>query len=359
MTTLVKRHARRDGVGFAPTLPISLSSLQRLPGATSHAGLSTRALEVVSSFSFSSGGWRRRATSPRSSPDRVPTTSCAAPSSSQDDADADAAPAEETVQYFGAAEDTVIPDTAPSVAPSFGSFSELPLFPLPLVCQPGNSIPLHIFEMRYRLMFNRIRDGDSRFGVIMWDKDRDAIASVGCAAELVQFEQMPDGSGRIMTNSIGRSRFRVVNILDDKPYKRALVEYFSDDDVEASQIAELSALEDKVWEALQDVLRLSNKLYDKRMELGKQVQDLSPAGVPKGKKLADAAAGKVDEVDVQRMQDFSFAIAQVLDMPLEQQQLLLQTRSTIYRFRKQAKILDTARQFLAAQVTIKEAGLKF
>lgn len=317
-------------------------------------------MSLPSSLSLITGGWRRVVES------RVPgsrlllTRSCAGPSPSEDEANANVTPPEDAIMFFGAADDTVIPDTAPAVAPSFGSFSELPLFPLSLVCQPGNSIPLHIFEMRYRLMFNRIRDGDSRFGIIMWDKDRDAIASVGCAAELVQFEPMPDGSGRIVTNSIGRSRFRVVNILDDKPYKRALVEYFSDDDIEASQIAELSALEDKVWEALQDVLRLSNKLYDKRMELGKQIQELSPAGVPKGKKLADAEAeGKVDEVDVQRMQDFSFAVAQVLDMPLEQQQLLLQTRSTLYRFQKQSKMLESARQFLAAQVTIKEAGLKF
>jgi ATP-dependent Lon protease len=258
---------------------------------------------------------------------------------------------EEPIDFFGAPRDAALPDEAPPVVPAFGSFSELPLFPLSLVLNPGSSIPLHIFEMRYRLMFNRIRDGDSRFGIVFYDKDRDALAAVGCSAELSRFEPMPDGSGRIMTNSIARSRFRIVNILEDKPYKRALVEYFSDDDVEEADRPELSALENGVWAALQDVLRLSNKLYDKSLDLGTNLRELAPPG--------DAARGGGGGDDVRRAQDFSFAISQVLDMPLEQQQLLLQTRSTLRRLRKQSKILDTARQYLAAQVTIKGAGLKF
>jgi hypothetical protein len=64
-------------------------------------------------------------------------------------------------------------------------------------------------------------------------------------------------------------------------------------------------------------------------------------------------------LDLDRTQDFSFAVSQVLDMPLSEQQILLQTRRTSHRLRKQNRMLDTARQYLAAQVVIKEAGLKF
>ena len=44
---------------------------------------------------------------------------------------------------------------------------ELPLFPLPeVILFPGRSLPLHIFEFRYRMMMNTILEQDRRFGVL-------------------------------------------------------------------------------------------------------------------------------------------------------------------------------------------------
>ena len=43
---------------------------------------------------------------------------------------------------------------------------EIPLFPLHVVLFPGETLPLHIFEMRYRAMIEHVLATDRRFGVI-------------------------------------------------------------------------------------------------------------------------------------------------------------------------------------------------
>lgn len=240
--------------------------------------------------------------------------------------------------------------SAPDPAPLLPEQRELPLFPLRMVLNPGTPVPLHVFELRYRLLFNRIRDTDSRFGIVMYNPDSSSLASIGCAAELTRFEPLPDG--RIMTNNIGRERFRILRIIEEKPYTRAVVEHVYDETPDE----DLSALMEDVWVVLQDVLRLSNKLYDKVLDLSPEIRRLAPGGD------ADFEGAETRTKDgwpsPRRLEDFSFAVCQVLDMPLEEQQILLQIRNTGKRLRRQNKMLQTARQYLAAQVTIKNAGLK-
>lgn len=187
------------------------------------------------------------------------------------------------------------------------------------------------------MLFNRIHDGEeSRFGVVLYDKEADALALIGCSAELVRFEALPDG--RIMTRNVGRERFRIVRILEEKPYMRALVEFVTDDPPRD----ECKDCASQVWAALQDVLSLSNKLYEKVLDLSPEIKRLAPPPSPTAE---------------HNVQDFSFAVSQILDMPLREQQLLLQMRDTAKRLRRQSKMLNSARSYLAAQVTIKNAGL--
>lgn len=228
---------------------------------------------------------------------------------------------------------------------------EMPLFPLQVVLNPGCGIPLYIFEMRYRLMFNKINDGqESRFGVVMYDKETDCLARVGCSAELVRFEPLPDG--RIMTRNVGRERFRIVRILDEKPYMRALVEYISDVQPEP----ECATLERDVWTLLQDVLSLSNKLYDKTFDMSAEIRRSAPGDDDAS--TSATASNDTSKENQARMQEFSFAVNQILDMPLRDQQILLQITDTARRLKRQNAMLRTARNYLAAQVTIKNAGLK-
>ena len=44
---------------------------------------------------------------------------------------------------------------------------ELPLFPLNVVLFPGQTLPLHIFEQRYRIMVERCIENQEPFGVVL------------------------------------------------------------------------------------------------------------------------------------------------------------------------------------------------
>jgi ATP-dependent Lon protease len=70
---------------------------------------------------------------------------------------------------------------------------ELPLFPLPeVVLFPGRPLPLQIFEFRYRIMMNTILESDRRFGVLMWDQSQGKSALIGCCAEVIHYQRLPD-----------------------------------------------------------------------------------------------------------------------------------------------------------------------
>ena len=55
----------------------------------------------------------------------------------------------------------------------------LPLFPLNSVLFPGESIPLQIFEDRYKQMLKDCLNADSRFGIVLIKSGRE----VGSPAE--------------------------------------------------------------------------------------------------------------------------------------------------------------------------------
>jgi Lon protease-like protein len=110
----------------------------------------------------------------------------------------------------------------------------IPLFPLNVVLFPGSSLPLHIFEHRYRVMIRRCLSEDIEFGIILaTDK---GVATVGCTAAITQrLKEHSDGRCEILTE--GRSVFRVVELLEEKEYREAIVEYLAEDITPGSRAA--------------------------------------------------------------------------------------------------------------------------
>jgi ATP-dependent Lon protease len=106
------------------------------------------------------------------------------------------------------------------------SFARIPLFPLDLVLFPGQAMPLHIFEPRYREMTRHCIATQSPFGIVL---AREAnIARTGCSAIIVKIlKQYEDGRSDILT--AGRHAFRVVGTHDEKPYLEGDVEYLEED----------------------------------------------------------------------------------------------------------------------------------
>jgi Lon protease-like protein len=89
----------------------------------------------------------------------------------------------------------------------------LPLFPLQqVVLFPGMSLPLRIFEERYKVMIGACQVTDQVFGVLLIKSGSEVGAPaqperVGCTARMVHVDRLPDGRMTILT--IGEQRFRL------------------------------------------------------------------------------------------------------------------------------------------------------
>lgn len=200
---------------------------------------------------------------------------------------------------------------------------ELPLFPLPeLVLFPGRRLPLHIFELRYRMMMNTILEGDRRFGVLMIDPNTGEIAKVGCCAEVIHYQRMPDDRMKIMT--LGQGRFRVLDYVRETPYRVGLVEWIEDEPVEE----DLHPLASEVDRLLRDVVRLSAKLTSQDIEFPEDIPDLPL--------------------------ELSYWVASTLYGVSLEQQSLLEMQNTLKRLEREAEILKSTRNNLAARTALKD-----
>jgi Lon protease-like protein len=109
-----------------------------------------------------------------------------------------------------------------------------PLFPLGLVMLPGELVPLHIFEERYKQMIGECLDEDREFG-ILWMAD-DELKEVGCAARITRvLEKFDDGRLNILVE--GTEPFRLTRRIEDLPYPAGDVEPLADDGEEADEQA--------------------------------------------------------------------------------------------------------------------------
>ena len=101
-----------------------------------------------------------------------------------------------------------------------------PLFPLGLVLLPGELVPLHIFEERYKLMIGECLEAEREFGII-WLAD-DELKDVGCAARVTKvLERFDDGRLNIAVQ--GTRPFRLERRIGDLPYPAGDICLLADD----------------------------------------------------------------------------------------------------------------------------------
>lgn len=114
----------------------------------------------------------------------------------------------------------------------------LPLFPLQTVLLPGATLPLHLFEPRYRQLAVDLLTGavpDRRFGIVAIKtagvrevETLDHVYGIGCTALLSDSKRLPDGRFDIMTH--GERRFRLLDVdVTRAPYLVGTVEWVSDE----------------------------------------------------------------------------------------------------------------------------------
>jgi Lon protease-like protein len=176
----------------------------------------------------------------------------------------------------------------------------LPLFPLDVVLLPGNPLPLHIFEPRYKEMIGECLTNQTQFGVVRALED--GIAEIGCAAEIVNVTKRYS-DGRLDLVAEGRGRFEVLELNQERSYLRAEVLWLPDESSAPAEAEKIRAIH----------------LHREILTLAGAVQDLS---------AADPSA-------------LSFHLAGSLPLDLDFKQKLLGTPSEAERIQTLANYLDS------------------
>jgi Lon protease-like protein len=191
----------------------------------------------------------------------------------------------------------------------------LPLFALPIVLFPATPLPLHIFEPRYREMLADCMSGDRRFALMhLADGAHESDVgpgSVGCIAEIVRVDQLPDGRSNILVQ--GTERFAFEHFVPtQKPYYVASVTSYED---VAEYGPELDSLAARLRDVFEVVGRASHTLAD------------NPDPLPE----------LPDEPSL-----LAFAIAAIIDLDANLRQELLVSRSATDRLRRLEQLLAPA-----------------
>jgi Lon protease-like protein len=182
-----------------------------------------------------------------------------------------------------------------------GPSPEFPLFPLGIVALPGELIPLHIFEERYKTMIDECLGAEREFGIV-WLSD-DGLREVGCACAIDRvLERMDDGRINLIVR--GTRPFRVLERQGHLPYPAGVIEFVEDRDDEVDD----------------DLARGAHEAY---AELVKRATDSEPD--------ADELAGMS-----------AYAMAATVDFGLDAKQGLLDMRSENARVRLVTRLFRAA-----------------
>ncbi|WP_457651323.1 LON peptidase substrate-binding domain-containing protein [Rhodocaloribacter sp.] len=110
--------------------------------------------------------------------------------------------------------------------------SSMPLFPLGVVFFPEEKLPLHIFEPRYKEMFNFCLESGRTFGIVLFREGE--MAEVGCEARITRVLKRYE-DGRMDVEVEGMRRFRIAEIHRDRAYLTADVETLDDSDARVAK----------------------------------------------------------------------------------------------------------------------------
>lgn len=199
----------------------------------------------------------------------------------------------------------------------------MPLFPLNTVLFPGASLPLQIFEERYKSLLEDCLESDSRFGIVLIksgdEVGRSAVPhQVGTVAHITQVNEIR--GDRFFVAVTGERRFRINAITQRRPYMIADVSVLPDTDVE-----EARPQSESIRELLNEYLRLITGLQ----------------------------GGWTSEVRTSRdPASLSYYIAETLLIDLSEKQQLLEQPSAALRLESEADVLRRDIDQLRQRVTM-------
>ena len=186
----------------------------------------------------------------------------------------------------------------------FGSTmnDKIPIFPLPLVLLPGEKLPLHIFEEKYKKMIEYCLKNNQKFGIIN-SKNNDSLV-IGCTASIEQLVGGENDSREYDILVSGVERFIVKSYNTSEPYKQAYVKTWNDidDTIDQTLLQEANVF-----------------LYEVLLKLG--------------------ASSKIPQINVPKS---SFEIASMLDIDKRAKKILLKSQSENDRLIVLKRILKKA-----------------
>lgn len=101
-----------------------------------------------------------------------------------------------------------------------------PLFPLGMVAVPGEAVPLHIFEERYKSMIAFCLEHEHEFGLV-WS-DSEGLRGVGCAMVVEEvLDRTADGRMDILCR--GTRPFELISRTETLQYPSGEVEFLGDE----------------------------------------------------------------------------------------------------------------------------------
>lgn len=111
---------------------------------------------------------------------------------------------------------------------------QIPLFPLRTVLFPGMPLPLQIFEDRYKTMTQELLTNGGEFGVLLIREGKEVGGGaiphdVGTTARIEECQEVQ--GGRFVMTARGVQRFRLVRMLEPRPYPFGEVELMDDSEV--------------------------------------------------------------------------------------------------------------------------------
>jgi len=139
---------------------------------------------------------------------------------------------------------------------------ELPMFPLGAALFPGEPLPLHVFEPRYRELVHRCLTTDRRFGVVLIERGSevgggDMRTDIGTVAQIIDHSAI--GPRRFSLQCRGIARIRVAEWLPDAPYPRGAVTLWPDPAFDGDWTTD----RDRVVAAREELIGLWRELADR------------------------------------------------------------------------------------------------
>lgn len=183
------------------------------------------------------------------------------------------------------------------------------MFPLGTPLLPGGVLPLHVFELRYRMMMDDVVHADvAEFGVVLIERGHevgggDVRSGVGTMVRVVRHDELEDGRRAVVV--VGDRRIRVEQWLEDDPYPIAEVTDWpsSTTPIDTDVEARLDTMIDRFVDLLRRVddrtpsleRRSSNESVD---EYAYRVGSTLPIGAVDRQRLleAESSADRLDRI---------------------------------------------------------------